>query len=143
LTTPEGKPFDLVAHVLGMKADKPDDDPNVLIQGAGNPMPARLVIARKPEAAARVERERLKTRVREKGKRLDPRSLLAAEFVVLATTGEIAASSNERQWVADLGRARKRRFLNGSSNRNPRGRRPRPRSRPGVFPGYPYPPFTP
>jgi hypothetical protein len=86
LGAPEGKKFDLVAHMLSMEADKLSDDLNVLIQGAGDPMPARLVIVRKPEEAARAERERVEKMARNKGKRLDPRSLLAAEFIVLATS---------------------------------------------------------
>jgi len=87
LSTPEGEKFDLVAHMRNMKkADKQIDDLNVLIEGAGEPMPTRLVIRRKPEEAARVERERLERLARKKGKTLDERSLLAAEFVVLATS---------------------------------------------------------
>jgi len=107
LSTPEGKKFDLVAHMLAMKADKPSDDLNVLIQGAGDPMPARLVIVRKPEEAARAERERVEKMARNKGKRLDPRSLLAAEFIVLATSlqaeafpaGEILAAYRLRRQI--------------------------------------------
>ena len=62
------------------------DDLRVLIEGAGDPMPTRIVIVRKPEEAARAERQRLMREARKKGKQLDPRSLLAAEFVMLATS---------------------------------------------------------
>jgi hypothetical protein len=119
LTTPEGKPFNLVAHMLGMKADKPSDDVNVLIQGAGNPMPARLVIVRKPEGAACAERERLETRARKNGKRLDPRSLLAAEFVVLATSlpadafpAEEILAAYRLRWQIELAFKRLKSLLN-------------------------------
>jgi len=62
------------------------DDLVVSVEGAGAPMPARVVILRKSEQSARAERERLQRLARKKGKALDPRSLIAAEFVVLATS---------------------------------------------------------
>jgi hypothetical protein len=87
LSTPERAKFDLVAHMRNMKqTDKRIDDVDVLIEGAGDPMPARLVVFRKPEEAARAERERLERLARKNGKALDERSLLAAEFIVLVTS---------------------------------------------------------
>jgi IS4 transposase len=68
------------------QTDRPIDDVDVLIEGAGDPMPARLVVFRKPEEAARAERERLERLARKKNKALDERSPLAAEFIVLATS---------------------------------------------------------
>ncbi len=93
LRAADGEKFDLVAHLrdmnrsddLGSKWNR-IDDLRVSIEGAGAPMPARLVILRKPEEVARAGRERLLREARKKGKTLDPRSLLAAEFVVLATS---------------------------------------------------------
>src|SRR5271155_1151190 len=58
----------------------------VRIEGAGAPMRTRIVIRRKSEEAAQAERQRLLSQARKKGKTLDPRSLLAAGFVVLATS---------------------------------------------------------
>jgi IS4 transposase len=81
-----GAKFNLIEYLLDMAAQKQSDDIRVLIEGAGDPMPARIVIIRKPEEAARAERERLMREARKKGKNLDPRSLIAAEFVVLATS---------------------------------------------------------
>jgi DDE family transposase len=119
LSTPEGKKFDLVAHMQDMKADKRSDDLNVLIEGAGSPMPARLVIVRKPEEAARAERERLQRMARDKGKRLDPRSLLAAEFVVLATSlpaetfpAEEILAAYRLRWQIELAFKRLKSLLN-------------------------------
>lgn len=86
LRATSGEKFDLVAHLRDMPADQHSDDLGVLIEGAGAPMPARVVIVRKPEHAARAARERSQREARKKGKTLDPRSLLAAEFVVLATS---------------------------------------------------------
>jgi hypothetical protein len=82
----DGKKFDLANHLQNMPADKQIDDFVVSIEGAGAPMSTRIVILRKPEEAARAARERLQREARKKGKTLDPRSLLAAEFVVLATS---------------------------------------------------------
>jgi hypothetical protein len=82
----DGKKFDLANHLQNMPADKQIDDFVVSIEGAGAPMSTRIVILRKPEQAARAARERLQREARKKGKTLDPRSLLAAEFVVLATS---------------------------------------------------------
>ena len=119
MSTPEGKKFDLVAHMLTMKADKSSDDINVLIQGAGSPMPARLVIVRKPEEVARAERERVQRMARDKGKRLDPRSLLAAEFVVLATSlpaktfpAEQILAAYRLRWQIELAFKRLKSLLN-------------------------------
>jgi len=119
LSTAEHEKFDLAAHMLGMAADKPGDDINVLIQGAGEPMRARLVILRKPEQAARAERQRLHQMASKKGRRLDSRSLLAAEFVVLATSlpaqvfpaGEILAAYRLR-WQIELAFKRLKSLLN-------------------------------
>jgi hypothetical protein len=119
MSTPEGEKFDLVTHMLTMKAAKTSDDVEVLIQGAGNPMPARLVIVRKPEEAARAERERVQRMARDKGKRLDPRSLLAAEFVVLATSLPAEAFPAEQilaayrlRWQIELAFKRLKSLLN-------------------------------
>jgi hypothetical protein len=82
----DGKKFNLIEHLGKMPAEKQADDFVISIEGAGAPMPARIVIIRKPEEAARAERERLPRVARDKGKTLDPRSLIAAAFVVLATS---------------------------------------------------------
>jgi Transposase DDE domain len=86
LRKPGGEKFDLIPHLQKMPKDQNIDDIHVLIDGAGAPMQTRIVIARKPEAAARAERERMTREARKKGKQLDPRSLIAAEYVMLATS---------------------------------------------------------
>ena len=83
----DDKKFDLAGqHLRNTPADKLTDDLVVWIEGAGAPMRTRIVIRRKSEEAAQAERQRLLSQARKKGKTLDPRSLLAAEFVVLATS---------------------------------------------------------
>lgn len=86
LSTLAGAKFDLIAHLRNMPADKTSDDLAVLIEGAGDPFPARIVIVRKPKEAADAERERLRRAAGKRGKQIDPRSLIAAEYVVLATS---------------------------------------------------------
>jgi hypothetical protein len=82
----DDKKFDLAEHLRNMPADKLTDDLVVWVEGAGAPMRTRIVIRRKSEEAAQAERQRLLSQARKKGKTLDPRSLLAAGFVVLATS---------------------------------------------------------
>jgi DDE family transposase len=86
LRKPCGAKFDLIAHLQNMPKEQDVDDVRVSIEGAGDPFPARIVIVRKPEEAARAERERQMREARKKGKQLDPRSLIAAEYVMLATS---------------------------------------------------------
>jgi Transposase DDE domain len=86
LREPCGAKFDLIAHLQNMPKEQNIDDVRVLIEGAGDPLPTRIVIARKPEEAARAECQRQMRDARKKGKQLDPRSLIAAEYVMLATT---------------------------------------------------------
>src|ERR1700677_4565507 len=116
----DGEKFDLIAHLRKMQAEeKQIDDFVVSIDGAGAPMSTRIVILRKPEEAARVARERLQREARKKGKTLDPRSLLAAEFVMLATSldpetypaGEIFAMYRLR-WQIELAFKRLKSLLN-------------------------------
>jgi len=88
LSTPAGAKFDLIAHLNNMPAEQTSDDMAVLIEGAGAqaPLPARVVILRKPVDAAEAERARLRREASRRGKELDPRSLVAAAFVILATS---------------------------------------------------------
>jgi hypothetical protein len=86
LRKPCGDKLDLIAHLQNMPSDRMIDEIDAHVEGAGEPMRTRIVIARKPEAAARAARERTMRDARDNGKRLDPRSLIAAEFVVLATS---------------------------------------------------------
>src|SRR5271155_3624945 len=82
----DDKKFDLAEHLRNMPADKLTDDLVVSVEGAGAPMRTRIIIRRKSEEAAQAERQRLLSQARKKSKTLDPRSLLAAGFVVLATS---------------------------------------------------------
>lgn len=58
LRKPCGDKLDLIAHLRNMPSDRMIDEIDALVEGAGEPMRTRIVIARKPEAAARAARER-------------------------------------------------------------------------------------
>jgi hypothetical protein len=72
LRKPCSAKFDPIAHLQNMPKEQNIDDVRVLIEGAGdpnsNPLSTRIVIARKPEEAARAERERQMRDARKKGK---------------------------------------------------------------------------
>jgi len=82
----DGQPFDLIERLRSLPKDRQVDDIPVKILGAGAPLPVRLVVRRKAPEHVEAEIKRLR-RMAEKNKRqLDPRSLVAAEFVVVATS---------------------------------------------------------
>ena len=119
LRAADGKKFDLIAHLRKMPMESQTDDLVVSVEGAGAPMPARVVILRKSEQSARAERERLQRLARKKGKALDPRSLIAAEFVVLATSLDARSYPAEQilamyrlRWQIELAFKRLKSLLN-------------------------------
>src|SRR5690242_8018598 len=88
LTSPAGKPFDLIGCLQCLP---PDQNPHEVSLRApvGRDEPAlavRLVVRRKTPEAAEATRSALRRTAARKGKVLDPRSLVAAEFVILATS---------------------------------------------------------
>jgi hypothetical protein len=88
LATEDGRRFDLATH-LAMLPEAPAVSEVTLLVATdrGLPgLPLRLVIQRKPPAAVEAEQQRLHRGAQRRQKRLDPRSLLAAKFLVLATT---------------------------------------------------------
>jgi hypothetical protein len=50
------------------------------------PLPARLIVGRKPEEAAERDRQKIRREASRKGRKVDPRTLLAAGFVLLLTS---------------------------------------------------------
>ena len=88
LTRPDGKPFNLITHLRQLPNDTAAHE--VLVQaetGRGEPpLPLRLIVLRKtPEAAAAARKQMLRAAPRQQ-KTVDPRSLVAAEFIMLATS---------------------------------------------------------
>jgi hypothetical protein len=90
----DGKAFDLIEHLRALPADRQIDRFCVNILGAGKPLPVRLVIRRKAPEHVEAEIKRLKRMAAKHKRELDPRSLIAAEFVV------VAASLDEEQFSA-------------------------------------------
>jgi Transposase DDE domain len=88
LANPAGRPFDLIGYLQCLP---PDPSPHeVNLRGTiGRDEPAlamRLIVQRKTPEAAEAARLALRRAAAKKGKALDPRSLIAADFMILATS---------------------------------------------------------
>lgn len=102
LFTPDDKPFDLIAHL----GDLPDSEGphEVMVQahvGRSEPRLAlRLIVLRKSLEAAEATRAKLRRQASRKQKQLDDRSLLAAGFMMLATSLPAALYPAEQVLIA-------------------------------------------
>lgn len=87
LSRPDGAVFDLITHLQALPHDQQPHE--VLVQAQVDkttPLPLRLIILRfSPEETAKI-RKRLRRRAQRDRKKLDPRTLVAAEFLILATS---------------------------------------------------------
>lgn len=88
LRTRADRPFDLIGY---LQALPPGSAPHeVTLRAAGGstepPLPVRLIVQRKTPEATEATRQALHRTASRKGKTLDPRSLVAAEFMMLATS---------------------------------------------------------
>lgn len=88
LSTPRGKPFDLIGYLQRLPSGmRPHETmlraADVRGQAA---LPLRLIVRRKTPEAAEATRLALRRAAIKKGKKLDPRSLIAAEFMMLVTS---------------------------------------------------------
>src|SRR5882724_4448168 len=88
LTTPRGKSFDLMSHLQYLPASMKPREVEVCAPAARRetPLALRLIIQRKTPEAAEATRLALRRAAIKKGKKLDPRSLIAAEFMILGTS---------------------------------------------------------
>lgn len=88
LLNADNQPFDLIGHLKALSHGAIASDTIVLIDdGTKQPtMPTRVIVARKPPEAAEAERKRLRQAASRRQKTLDERSLIAAEYVMLATS---------------------------------------------------------
>lgn len=96
LTTPEGQPFSLSDHFSTLTDTAGPHEVMVVAKmqtqrGAKTdhktpPLPLRLIILRKSPEATKAAHVKLRQQARRKQKKLDPRTLVAAEFLVLATS---------------------------------------------------------
>jgi hypothetical protein len=96
LMQPDRTDFDLIGHLGALPADMaPHEvmllarvgvlDPPPAFAGAGS-LPLRMIIQRKTPDATEAARTKLRREASRKQKVLDPRSLIAAEYMILATS---------------------------------------------------------
>jgi hypothetical protein len=88
LTSPDGRAFDLITHLGTLPPDMAAHEVMVraMLGPLDPPLPLRLIIQRKTPEATEAARTQLRREASRKQKVLDPRSLAAAEFVILATS---------------------------------------------------------
>jgi len=88
LTNAAGRPFDLISYLQCLPPDSNPHEVNLqALVGRDEPALAiRLIVQRKTPEAADATRSALRRAAAKKGKTLDPRSLIAAEFMILATS---------------------------------------------------------
>jgi hypothetical protein len=88
LRTPRGKAFDLIGYLQRLPAGmRPHEVSLHAAAGRGEAaLPLRLVVQRKTPEAAEATRLALRRAAIKKGKKLDPRSLIAAGFMIIGTS---------------------------------------------------------
>ena len=87
LTGEDGTPFDLIAHLTELPDDPVPQETCVrALVRSGVTMPVRLIILRKTPEAAEATRKALRAQASRKQKTLDPRSLIAAGFLIIGTS---------------------------------------------------------
>ena len=87
LLQPDGKAFDLFAALAAQS--EPEGEVQVRIHEGmtqAAPLILRLVIRRKDSEQAETERDRLRKEAKKRGKQSDPRSLEAADYILLLTS---------------------------------------------------------
>jgi hypothetical protein len=84
---PDPMAFDLIQYLQGLPDDQQPHEVEVRAHvGSGVTMPLRLIILRKSPEAAAATRKKLLAQASKKQKTLDPRSLLAAGFLIVGTS---------------------------------------------------------
>ncbi len=121
LTRPDGKAFDLIAHLRGLPHDMKPHEVIVLAR-TGKLTPAlklRLIIQRKTQEATSATRKTLLREASRKQKTLDPSSLVAAEFMIIATSlppedypAEEILAVYRLRWLIELAFKRLKSLLN-------------------------------
>jgi hypothetical protein len=88
LTLPDAASFSLIEHLQRLPDDTVPHE--IMVQASVTPsqpkLPLRLIVLRKSPAATEAARHKMRREAPRKQKKLDPRSLIAAEFLVLATS---------------------------------------------------------
>jgi hypothetical protein len=88
LTMPDGTPCDLIKQLHDLPADAQAHELDLCARVGRHDetLPVRMIIQRKTPEAREATRTALRRTAVQKGKQLDPRSLMAAEFMILATS---------------------------------------------------------
>lgn len=87
LSLPDGSAFDLIQHLQALPNDTAAHACEVLAAVPDAPaLKLRLVILRKPPEAAEATIKKMRARARKRRQQVDPRSLVAARFMILATS---------------------------------------------------------
>ena len=88
LHRPDGRDFDLIAHLGTLPNNTVPQEVMVRakVGPLDAPLPLRLIIQRKSPEATEATRKKLLSEASRKQKTLDPRSLVAAEFMILGTS---------------------------------------------------------
>jgi len=88
LITPRGQSFDLIKYLQHLPTNLRPHEVALLAGGERGQaaLPLRLIIQRKTAEATEATRLALRRAAIKKGKKLDPRSLIAAEFMILGTS---------------------------------------------------------
>lgn len=87
LRTPEGARFDLHRHLAALPAGEAPHEVHVrAVAPGGAEVPLRLVIARKPAEATAASERQVRRNAGRRGQELQPATVEAAGFLVLATT---------------------------------------------------------
>ena len=95
-TSKDGRHFNLINHLKALPADNvPHEVELDVLVDRGVTLPIRVIILRKPPEAAEDTRKALHARARRKQQALDPRSLRAAEFMMLGTSLPVKGYSAE------------------------------------------------
>jgi Transposase DDE domain len=93
----DGADFDLITHLGQLPADMAPHE--VMVRARVGPLdpalPLRLIIQRKTPEATEAARAKLRREASRKQKVLDPRSLAAAEFIILGTSLPVAFCAAE------------------------------------------------
>ena len=87
LTTQDGAAFDLIEHLATLPNDQVPHEINVQATvRRGVTMPMRIIVLRKPPEATEATRKTLHAQASRKQKTLDPRTLIAAAFLIVGTS---------------------------------------------------------
>lgn len=110
LIGPDAASFDLIEHLKTLPKDhEPHEIEVTATHGAAVTIPMRIIILRNTPEAAQATRQKLHRRASRKQQQLDPKSLVAADFLILATslpaegyTAEAVLAAYRLRWQIEL-----------------------------------------